>query len=150
MKPTKIYDKTLDETYGRPAEEAVSRHLIRTGWEVQDYPFGEKDIDILARRNGTVALIEVERRTNWRKGDVFPYETIHIPLRKERFLTKHETTNTYYWVVRDDLGMVAVLTDHTILRSKKITQWNRLTVEPDAFFNVPRDEVSLYLSLVGE
>jgi len=51
-------------------------------------------IDILASRNGNKFNIEVEVKHPW-KGKHFPFDTVHIASRKEKFA--HEKSGVFVW-----------------------------------------------------
>lgn len=70
---------------GRSSEEIACRHLQSNGWRIlhRNYRAGPREIDIIARREGTIAFIEVKARTGRDYGGPFAAVT----WRKRRYLT---------------------------------------------------------------
>jgi putative endonuclease len=68
---------------GRRAEKLAADHLRRMGWAVltRNYRLGHKEIDLVARRAGIVAFIEVKARTSPDFGH--PLEAINAAKRLE-------------------------------------------------------------------
>ncbi|NOT06733.1 MAG: YraN family protein [Gemmatimonadales bacterium] len=55
---------------GYEGERAAIAHLLRHGWRIEAHRFrlGHHDLDVVARRDGLVAFVEVKTRTNHRFG----------------------------------------------------------------------------------
>ena len=56
--------------YGTEGEQAACAHLQRRGWEILERNFrrGPGEIDVIARRRGLIAFVEVKRRGSLRCG----------------------------------------------------------------------------------
>jgi hypothetical protein len=144
MKP---FSWTLDKIVGLPAERKVEEYLecLDGVQQVIHRPFGLCDVDIAVMRWTQLYYVEVERRKNWKVGD-FPYDTIHIPGRKEGILRVRNPL--LYYVVRDDLQRAAVLRGEQILSSNTVANYNRLMMDVlDKFFDVPKTEIIGYENL---
>ncbi len=52
------------QQFGRTAEEAAARHLVERGWRLlgRNARIGRGELDIVARRGGTLAFVEVKAR----------------------------------------------------------------------------------------
>ena len=104
MPKRKPFSKQAYARNDASGKKAVLRFLKSQGLDAWENPdiYG---IDLIV--NGTSHVgkvfdnmpIEVERRAIWR-GDTFPYETVHIPERKTKFLTKgpmlYAVVNKFY------------------------------------------------------
>ena len=68
---------------GDRGEEIAARHLERDGWEivVRNFRMGRKEIDLVARRDGVVAFVEVKTRAG--PGFGHPLEAITWRKRRE-------------------------------------------------------------------
>jgi hypothetical protein len=94
----KSYDEELNNTYDKPAREAVLAYLRSQGRDVMDNPNGQ-DIDILdiGRRRS----YEVEVRPAW-TGQKHLYRMVNVLHRKaHRFIGEHEF-EPYYAVLNHD------------------------------------------------
>jgi len=147
---TKVYDKSLDDEYGKPAEKVVV-DFLKSSPGIRDivlYPFGTKDVDLLVHygvRSSFTA--DVERRANWKSGP-FPFRTVNVPFRKKKFIDRAGLF--YYFVVRDDLKFLLILDGKVIEGAPVIKSENRYTEEPDEFYSVPLSEISRYVEIVEE
>lgn len=68
---------------GRRGEEAAARHLEERGWRILDrnVHLGHKEIDLIVRRNGVIAFVEVKTRAG--RGYGHPLEAITRKKRRE-------------------------------------------------------------------
>jgi putative endonuclease len=87
-----VRDDRLD--LGALGERVAARWLARAGWEVVARRFrsGHRDIDLVARRGGTVAFVEVKARRGVGLGD--PVEA--VGWRKQRQLVR----SAWVWIDR--------------------------------------------------
>ncbi len=73
----------LSHDFGRLGEELAARHLAAHGWTIlqRNFRLGHKEVDLVARRRGIVAFVEVKSRS----GDAFgrPLEAITPGKRRE-------------------------------------------------------------------
>ena len=101
----KEYDPLLNKLVAQPAESAVASHLLRMDGveKVVPFPFGEKDVDLGVLRYNEWFYVDVERRSNWRDGEVFPpyLNPLHVPYRKKSMIERRQPL--IYYVVRDDI-----------------------------------------------
>ena len=74
------------QTFGKLGERIAERWLRRDGWVVINRRFknGRRDIDIIVRRERTVAFVEVKAR----KGDDFGGPVAAVNWRKQRELAR--------------------------------------------------------------
>jgi putative endonuclease len=72
-----------NKTLGDRGEDLAARFLERSGWTVVDRNFrmGRKEIDLVARRGGVVAFVEVKTRAG--SGYGHPLEAITWKKRRE-------------------------------------------------------------------
>ena len=89
---------TARQAFGKLGERIAERWLRRDGWVVVNRRFvnGRRDIDLVVRREQTVAFVEVKAR----KGDDFggPVEAVHW--RKQRELVR----SAKVWIDRHGQG----------------------------------------------
>ncbi len=69
--------------FGRLGEDLAARHLAAHGWTIlpRNFRLGHKEVDLVARRRGIVAFVEVKSRS----GETFgrPLEAITPAKRRE-------------------------------------------------------------------
>jgi putative endonuclease len=74
------------QAFGKLGERIAERWLRRDGWAVVDRRFrnGRRDIDLVVRRENTIAFVEVKAR----KGEDFGGPVEAVNWRKQRELTR--------------------------------------------------------------
>jgi len=72
--------------FGNEGEQAACDFLVRRGWQILDRNVrrGRGEIDIIARRRGVIAFIEVKRRSSLQYGS--PAEAVN-PEKQRRILS---------------------------------------------------------------
>lgn len=141
MTDQKLYDRPLDELYGRPAEAAVIKFLDARGDinHVEHFPYGEKEVDIKVWQDPeSWFYIDVERRKNWVWPQLtFPFSSIHIPYRKKEMILNRQPF--YYFAVRDDCMRFAIIPGSVILGSDIFRSRNKY--DSAKFFIVPVENI---------
>lgn len=71
-------------TQGAEGEELAKQHLLFNGYKIleQNWRFGKYEIDIIASKNDTIAIVEVKTR----KTDTFGEPEIFVTKQKQKFL----------------------------------------------------------------
>jgi hypothetical protein len=82
--------------------------------------------------------VEVEVKLAWKPDTVFPFDTIHLPERKAKFLNLGLPIE--FWILRSDLKESLVLPEHIIHSSNLTIVPNRYIEAGEQFFNVPVSE----------
>jgi len=96
-------------------------------------------IDLLGMSEGNVALgIEVEIKHGWKEG-AFPFNTIHLPERKEKFCK--EKMPVIFCILSKDLKQAAIFGKKTVLQAEKVEVPNRFVRSGEMFFDIPISEV---------
>lgn len=126
----KRFDKTLHASNDAAAKNAVIEWLEADDWDVVENPdiYG---IDLIAERDGRRIYIEVEIKRGW--SGSFPFKSLHIPKRKEKFIHP----NVLFMVLDFTLTQAYVVTAETLSRCGLIEKNTSLTKEPDQFFEIP-------------
>ena len=130
---TKKFDSQLHEENDGPAKDAVMNYIYtRWGKEVEEG--GTYDVDVIILENGReVGYAEVERRHNWVSD--FPYNTVHVPYRKQKFFTYD--LPTLLFSVKADLTQALWCRGDTILQSPVVENPNKYVESGERFFAVP-------------
>jgi len=82
--------------------------------------------------------IEVEIKHGWKEGE-FPFATIHLPERKEKFCK--ERLPVIFCILSKDLKRAAIFGKKTVLQAEKVEVPNRLVQSGEMFFDIPLSEV---------
>ncbi len=108
---------------GRWGEDRAARHLERRGWTVlaRNYRFGRREVDLVIRKEGVVAFVEVKTRAG--AGFGAPQEAITALKRREvesvavQFLARHALEGVE---VRFDAVAIVLDRDRGMLRIEHI------------------------------
>lgn len=142
---------TEDELMNPPGKrKEFSRHLHRTNdplarKAILDYfatnrpfivpnpdPYG---IDLIMKWGGRVVMgIEVERRLNWR-GPIFPFPTIHVPVRKLRYACLGYPS--FYMPTNAEMTHALVIPFSHLTAMKTVESENRFVSRGEYFVDVP-------------
>ena len=129
-----IYKKFNKESHAvndKPAKDLVINFLKSKGLDAIENP-DKYGIDIVVPR------YEVERREIWI--DQFPFKTVHIPARKEKFL-KH---SIIYVVVNKDYNKLMFCRSEIIRQYNLIEVPNKSVPEGEYFYDVPIEKWRIY------
>ena len=129
-----IYKEFNKESYDandKPAKDLVINFLKSKGLDAIENP-DKYGIDIVVPR------YEVERREIWI--DKFPFKTVHIPARKEKFL-KHSIV---YVVVNKDFDKIMFCRSEVIRQYNLIEVPNKSVPEGEYFYDVPIEKWRIY------
>ncbi len=85
-----------------------------------------------------VYYVEVEVKLGWKPGESFPFETIHLPGRKAKFLTLGLPIE--FWILRSDLLETLVIPEQIISSDKLRIVPNRLVEAGEEFYVIPASE----------
>ena len=137
----KGFSQALFDKNDGPARDASHKLCLHLGVsEIVDNP-DKYGIDMLGKVQGhTVLGIEVEVKYGWRGGD-FPFDTMHLPERKEKFCKKDMAV--VFVILSKDMKRAAIFDKHTVLNSKKVEVPNRFVRAGELFFDIPLSEVTL-------
>ena len=120
----KEFNKESHAANDKPAKDLVINFLKSKGVDATENP-DKYGIDIIVPR------YEVERREIWI--DEFPFKTVHIPARKEKFL-KHSIV---YVVVNKDFDKLMFCRSEIIRQYNLIEVPNKSVPEGEYFYDVP-------------
>jgi len=138
----KKFDKSLYQKFDKKAKDVAVAYLKQNGYDVYFEPFGKFDVDLGAKKDGKGILVEVEVRENWSKGS-FPFRTIHLPKRKEKFLD--HTYPVFFYAFRSDLKRFVVIPGE-ILEDQRVVMVSNKYMSNEKFFDIPItscEEISL-------
>ena len=127
----KKFNKESHAVNDKPAKDLVISFLKSKGLDAMENP-NDYGIDIMVSR------YEVERREIWINS--FPFRTVHIPARKEKFLKY----NIVYAIVNKDFNKIMLCTSEVIRKYNKIEVPNKSVPKGEYFYDVPIKEWNTY------
>ena len=127
----KQFNKESHAANDKPAKDLVINFLKSKGLDAMENP-DKYGIDIVVPR------YEVERREIWI--DEFPFKTVHIPARKEKFL-KHSIV---YVVVNKDFNKIMFCRSEVIRQYDLVEIPNKSVPEGEYFYDVPIEKWCIY------
>jgi hypothetical protein len=135
----KLFDQKLFDENDSIAKTAVSKYL-KNNFDVCVFWGYEYFIDLLVVSSiKSIALIEVDRRSNW--VDKFPFDTVHVPFRKKKYFVD-TLYPTYLFSVRFDCKEALFCDGETIINSPVVTKPNKYS-SGEPFFAVPLEHWTL-------
>lgn len=132
----KPFSKELFERYDSAAREIIKEWLSDEGWAVRDNP-DKYGIDLIAEKDGTEWMVEVEVRTSWNGN--FPFKTLNLPTRKAKF----KTPQTIFIVVSNDFEHFYAVRGEVLDMCGFIEKDTRLT-KGELFYDIPLKFCHLY------
>ena len=132
-----MYKAFQSKDFSKYDEAARSR--AKEFWSAQGYTCtdheNEYDVDLVVEKDGKRFYCEVEVKTVWHGKD-FKYDSIHIPVRKAKFLGKP----TQFMIFNNSLTHAAVIGRKAVLRSPKVEVPNVKIRFGEKFFDVPKED----------
>lgn len=138
----KEFNPHTHSQYDVKAREKAKRFWISRGYSCTDNP-DQYGVDLMIEGKGRKFFCEVEVKQSWH-GLTFNYETLHIPLRKAKFLTKP----TVFMVFNASLHMAALVSRTAVKNAPRKEVPNREIAQGERFFDVPAEQAT-FLNLIG-
>jgi len=127
---TKPFDEEVFNRCDKPGIGALQKYFAGKGYDVQPYPEGEYGVDLLCMK---MFMVDAEVREGWAEGP-FPFETIHVPGRKEKFIRP----GTWFFSIRKDLK-VAMAVNSLLCTSERLVIVDNKYLQEECFYDIPAD-----------
>lgn len=137
----KHFSKKDHQKYDEIARSSAKAFWSRLGWNITDNP-DEYGVDLIAEKAGKRFFVEVEVKKGWH-GPEFKYDTVHLPVRKSKFLDKP----TKFMVFNNSLTHAAVISRKAIQNSPVSVVPNRKIPIGEKFFDVPVEDVTFVYTM---
>jgi len=143
MTTTKRFSKKLFDDNDEAAKNAVEK--LRHYFGVDEFRDSETQYTVDRegwREEEHLMNVEVEVKHNWKWGlKPFPYNTIHLPKRKEKYLGLSRPT--YFVIFSSDLQGAIVFSDKTVSEYSAMKEVpNKFVPNGEFFFNIPVDKTA--------
>jgi hypothetical protein len=130
----KPFDKSLSDRYDKPGRDFI-KAAAKLKWNVEARDHELYKVDLICYRDGEhIGYAEVEVREPY--GYKFPYETVHVPSRKDKLMdnglpTVYFVVNKFFdrlmWVRTEKLGDIL-----------QIEVPNKMVASGECFYDVPK------------
>ena len=137
----KVFQKKDFDQYDEAAREAAKAFWTKMGFACEDNP-DEYGVDLVVQGQNKRFFCEVEVKTVWH-GVQFKYPTIHLPVRKAKFLAKP----TQFMIFNNSLTHAAIFGRKTVLESPCVEVPHRKRRVGEKFFDVPVSEAHIVQTL---
>jgi hypothetical protein len=131
----KAFQKSIFNKYDAPARDKAKKFWSSQGYTCTDHA-DEYDVDLVVEKDNKRFYCEVEVKTTWH-GQEFHYDTLHIPARKAKFLSKP----TQFMVFNNSMTRAAIVGRNKLLGSATIEVPNRKIAFGERFFDVPKEDL---------
>jgi hypothetical protein len=137
----KHFSKRDHAKYDEVARETAKTFWSRLGWNIDDNP-DEYGVDLIAEKDSKRVYVEVEVKRGWH-GPTFQYDTMHLPLRKRKFLDKP----TKFMIFNNSLTHAAVISRKAIKNAPVSVVPNQKVSIGEKFFDIPVDDVTFVYTM---
>lgn len=136
----KKFSEQLYRTNDEPARDTLREWFKSQGLDARnnDDLYGP---DIIVYFQGfPIFYAEVEVKQAWRKEHklMFPFATIQLPQRKEKFMQLGLMIQFY--ILRQDLKAAVLIPEHEVTSDRLVEVPNKYISEGELFFQIPVDE----------
>lgn len=133
----KQFDHNLYRASDGPARSAAKKYWTAKGYSAADNQ-DKYGIDLIVGKDGEYFPVEVEVKMVW-KGSKFPWTSIQIPQRKEKFA---KLPSSIFMVFNADLMYAAIIRGTDIIASPKVKIDTKYTIAEE-FFQIPIGKVEI-------
>lgn len=137
----KVFQQTDFDKHDSAARERAKKFWFANGYVCQDNA-DEYGVDLVVEKDLKRFYCEVEVKTVWH-GRKFHYPTIHIPVRKAKFLSKP----TQFMIFNSSLTHAAIVGRKAIMESPAVEVPNVKVRAGEKFFDVPKDKLIFVTTL---
>tara|TARA_R110002072_G_scaffold17087_1_gene65550 strand:- start:60 stop:491 length:432 start_codon:yes stop_codon:yes gene_type:complete len=130
----KVFQKTDFDKYDEAARTAATKFWTANGYFCADNE-DEFGVDLVVERDGKRFYCEVEVKTVWHGIDL-KYDSIHIPVRKAKFLAKP----TQFMVFNNSLTHAAIISRKAVQESPTVEVPNAKIRTGEKFFDIPKEK----------
>lgn len=131
----KVFNAKTFADYDDPAREAAKKF-----WYSQGYICADNDdqygVDLIVEKDMKRFYCEVEVKTVWH-GQDFKYDSIHLPVRKAKFLTKP----TKFMIFNNSLTRAAIINRNTVFDAPIKTVSNINIAHGERFYDIPVKDI---------
>lgn len=143
MSVRKRFSKSLFDDNDEIARNAVDK--LKHHFEVDEFRDSETRYSVDRegwKSNKHLINVEVEVKHNWKRGmKTFPYDTIHLPQRKGKYLELDRPT--HFVIFSSDMEGAIVFSDDTVKQFAELKEVpNKFVPKGELFFNIPVDKTS--------
>jgi hypothetical protein len=139
----KPYEQARSDQYDTPGRAFV-KNIAKLKWNVDAADYETYKVDLICKRNGVViGYAEVEVREPYT--DKFPYDTVHVPSRKDKLMANG--LPTVYFVVSKNFDRLMWIRTDKIEKYSQVEVPNKLVPNGEMFYDVPKGlfkEVRVY------
>lgn len=145
MSARKRFDPALYAENDEIARNFVKDILKDSGYQALDNP-KKMGVDLLIYKDSVhIANVECEIKRVWKTTE-FPYDSIQIPCRKEKYTGLKQPT--VFLMLNADQSQYLAITDKSLLASPKKEVPNKYVYKGEFFFQVDKDAV-MFNDLLG-
>ena len=134
------FNKDCFDAVDAESRRASKRYIASKGYKVEDH-LDQFAVDLVVTTpDGGTIYVECERRNIWSNGK-FPYDTIHIPYRKKKFLELDFPCVYHAW---DSNYEYAVSIHSDVIKQSPIVEVpNRAIAAGEYFYDVPINKTKI-------